>query len=133
MEKIFKTELNGREYRLEGWFENCHDGFNHFGTLIRDWTSVCGDKKIHYINRTWERFTFESVLLHTINDCEGKCRKRIEKYVKGNLGKKKVTPQVKAIVDNIINGTQKELELSGDLELLEVCKNFRKQIKEFSE
>lgn len=41
--------------------EDTRSGFRHLATLYRDYV-VIGKAKCTYINRTWERFTFESVL-----------------------------------------------------------------------
>lgn len=37
------------------------NGFKHEATLLRNNYSVC-ETKICYLNRTWERFTYESVI-----------------------------------------------------------------------
>ena len=47
--------------KLVARYGDSRDGFNHFATLYKG-GAVLGEAKIHYINRTWERYEFESVL-----------------------------------------------------------------------
>jgi len=42
-------------------------GFKHTATLCRNGYEVL-KTKINYYNRTWERFTYEDVLIKTINN-----------------------------------------------------------------
>jgi hypothetical protein len=42
-------------------FKKARDGFNHEAILLRDGREI-DRTKIHYINRTWESYEFESVL-----------------------------------------------------------------------
>lgn len=42
-------------------------GFKHQATLCRNGGSIA-TSKICYLNRTWERFTYESILNKIIND-----------------------------------------------------------------
>ena len=41
--------------------QNTRNGFRHIGTLLRDGQEI-GSAKCTYLNRTWERYQFESVL-----------------------------------------------------------------------
>ena len=49
--------------------EKTRYGFRHLATLCIDGKEVEKDKACYY-NRTWERFEFQSVLLHVVNKAE---------------------------------------------------------------
>ena len=52
---------NGREYNIvnEYWETSC--AWGHKSTLIAPWGEV-ESRKVKYINRTWERYTYESCM-----------------------------------------------------------------------
>jgi len=68
-------------------FGDSRDGFNHFATLY-DHGFPEETVKIHYINRTWERYEFQSVLQKLVektgklSDTE---KANLEEYLKGDL------------------------------------------------
>jgi hypothetical protein len=47
--------------------EDTRSGFRHVATLLKNGSEKASATK-SYLNRTWERFTFESVLLKLVND-----------------------------------------------------------------
>lgn len=57
--KVFKVNKN---IEMIASYKNARDGFNHFATLMYNGNDV-ETVKSHYINRTWESYEFESVLL----------------------------------------------------------------------
>ena len=46
--------------------KNTRNGFKHVATLCSNGSAVCATK-VCYINRTWERFEYESVLEQLID------------------------------------------------------------------
>ena len=56
--QIFKLDEN---YTVVCETKDTRNGFKHEATLLRNNYSVC-ETKICYLNRTWERFTYESVI-----------------------------------------------------------------------
>lgn len=48
--------------------EGTRNGFKHTAVLLSNGSSVGKETKICYLNRTWERFTYESVLFQAINN-----------------------------------------------------------------
>jgi hypothetical protein len=60
--KIFNLDT---EYTVVCDTQDTRSGFKHVATLCRNGYEVC-KTKICYYNRTWERFTYESVLQHLI-------------------------------------------------------------------
>lgn len=57
------------------------NGFKHTAVLCKNGVLI-GETKINYLNRTWERFTYESVLLKIIDlYFEGQDRDKYRKIV----------------------------------------------------
>ena len=52
---------------IEAWHEDTRSGFRHIAVLRIDWAEV-DRTKATYLNRTWERFEFESVVVKLINE-----------------------------------------------------------------
>jgi len=52
-------------YEVVCWGERTRYGFRHLAVLMKDGEEVCRDKVCYY-NRTWERYTFETVLSNVI-------------------------------------------------------------------
>lgn len=73
---------------VHAWFEDCRDGFNHKATC--DEFPDCGTVKIHYINRTWEREPFDTV----INKMVDKIKDGLQKCVRKNRLRKFALDQV---------------------------------------
>lgn len=53
-------------------YGDSRDGFNHFATLYNKEGGILGEAKIHYINRTWESYDYQSVLRRLLNDKSGR-------------------------------------------------------------
>lgn len=69
----FSAIINGNEYRLTCYYQSTRTGFRHLCFL----TSMCEDgapstkdyiAKCTYINRTWERYAYETVLREAVNE-----------------------------------------------------------------
>lgn len=56
------------------------NGFKHVATLCRNGYEIA-KAKICYLNRTWERFTYEDVLIKVVND-NFETGKGLEVYLK---------------------------------------------------
>jgi hypothetical protein len=52
--------------------KDTRNGFKHVATLLKNGVSIY-DTKIRYLNRTWERFQYESVLLKVVDDFIAQC------------------------------------------------------------
>lgn len=68
----FTVTINNTEYELTCYYQSTSTGFRHLCFL----TSMCKDgepstkdyiAKCVYYNRTWERYTYESVLREAVN------------------------------------------------------------------
>ena len=65
--EIRRKSINGHIYELVNEWGNCRDGFNHFTTILRDGIEQV-EHKVHYINRTWERYEFETCMRGAVNE-----------------------------------------------------------------
>ena len=72
--QVFEAEVNGKEYTFTCYGQGTSYGFRHICTLGYNNTTECryvkGDilAKACYYNRTWERFTYETVLARGIEN-----------------------------------------------------------------
>ena len=62
--KIFKLD---KKYSIVCEWQNTRNGFRHVAILHLDGKEIYRTKKT-YINRTWESFEFESVLIKLVDD-----------------------------------------------------------------
>ena len=59
-------------------------GFKHTASLCKNGQSIY-ETKICYLNRTWERFEYESILLKVVDDFIAQCDKQKYREVIKNL------------------------------------------------
>lgn len=52
---------NGREYNIVNEYWETSHAWGHKSTLIAPWGEV-ESRKVKYLNRTWERYTYESCM-----------------------------------------------------------------------
>lgn len=67
-EQRFFAEVNGRDYAFYCHTTYTRNGFCHTVETCVDGTFL-RDTKVSYINRTWERFTYETALKSAIAKC----------------------------------------------------------------
>lgn len=60
--KVINIDVNGHKVVFLCYFRNTRSGFAHDAELFIDGFRY-GDATCHYLNRTWERWNFESVCL----------------------------------------------------------------------
>lgn len=65
----FDACVNGRDYNFHCYTTNTRNGFCHTVQVWVDWENVISDTKVSYINRTWERFDYETALKRAIAKC----------------------------------------------------------------
>ena len=64
--KIRSMNINGRSIRFYNEHRDTRNGFAHDTTLMID-GKVMQRATIRYINRTWERYGFQSVMLEAVD------------------------------------------------------------------
>lgn len=62
-------------------WKSTRSGFKHTANLCKNGYSIY-ETKICYLNRTWERFEYESILKKIIRNCNYFTGKEKEKYLK---------------------------------------------------
>ena len=67
--RIYNYEANGHHFEFICKDRDTRNGFAHDATLIcdgGDWDPLEGT--CHYLNRTWERYTYQSVMQKVVGD-----------------------------------------------------------------
>ncbi len=57
-------------YQIQCRSERTRYGFRHLAKVIDTHYNVAGEAKVCYYNRTWESFTFESVIRRALETCK---------------------------------------------------------------
>ena len=74
MSKAFTTQQKGQKYTVICVWEKTRNGFRHTAEVQNEHGYTLNYAKCSYLNRTWERYEFESVIhkvldgLHLTND-----------------------------------------------------------------
>ena len=79
--KIFKLD---DMYSVVCVFKGTRSGFKYTATLMKNGLQVA-ETKICYLNRTWERFEYESVLIKLIDNNFSGSENEIYKYAVKDL------------------------------------------------
>ena len=68
IKKINKSEyiVNGKKYEFMNYTKYNRNGFNHNSTFYVNGMYL-GESNIHYVNRTWESFKYQTSMLGVIN------------------------------------------------------------------
>lgn len=91
--QYFTAKVNGKEYEFRCYTTWTRNGFCH---TVQNRTFSVSDTKVSYLNRTWERFTYESAL-----------NRAIDKLLKETYLSKEVVEEIRA---QIIDGKAAEVE-----------------------
>lgn len=100
MLKFHCFDYNGHHYSIYYESKNTRNGFKHIASISKD-DGILITYTCHYINRTWERYTYESVLHKAINGTLGYYGKDFTHSKRGR--KTYITPtseQCEAILHN---------------------------------
>ena len=87
---IVKKTVNGNEYEFVNSFRGNRSGFVHETTLFRN-GRMEGANKIQYYNRTWECYTYQSVMKGLVSALLEDCRNAWETAWKNAHGIKRLT------------------------------------------
>jgi len=61
---MIEIVIGDKKYVFFNRYENCRDGFNHHSEVFAGHLSARA--KCHYINRTWESYTYQSVMRQAV-------------------------------------------------------------------
>lgn len=88
--ELKNMEVNGHRVEFINEFVDCRDGFAHETTMYLD-----GDYKnsarCKYLNRTWERYRYQSVMCSAVYDLIDARKDRLMDMFKAEKGYKKMT------------------------------------------
>lgn len=76
--------IDNRTYTFVNEFINRRDGFNHKTTLLCNGVELVTNN-VHYINRTWECYTYETSMRGAVNTLiDSKLNRHIARYKEEN-------------------------------------------------
>ena len=78
--KFFTAKVNGEEIEFRCHTTDTRNGFCHTAHYC-GWDYVITDSKISYYNRTWERFTYESVLQRAIDKLPAEIQQKVRDQI----------------------------------------------------
>ncbi len=87
---IIKKTVNGNEYEFVNSFRGNRSGFVHETTLFRNGRYE-GETKIQYYNRTWECYTYQSVMKRLVSGLLEYCEEAYKTAWKDTHGVKRLT------------------------------------------
>lgn len=67
--ELKKFEVEGKEVEFVNQYRNTRNGFAHDTTMFIDGRKVA-EHTCHYLNRTWERYEFQTVMMCAVRDVE---------------------------------------------------------------
>lgn len=101
--ELKKFNIGADEVEFANEYQNCRDGFNHRSVLFIN-RHFIAETKVHYINRTWERYHFQTSMLKAVRIAMEVREERIKDNYRWTnnisriVGKRK--EEVQAIIDN---------------------------------
>ena len=108
--QYFTAKVNGKEYEFRCYTTWTRNGFCH---TVENRTYNVSNTKVSYLNRTWERFTYETAL-----------NRAIDKLLKETYLTKEVVEEIRA---QIIDGKAAEEEQKAE-EQFEAFKNLHDRL-----
>jgi hypothetical protein len=67
MSKLVEISIGDRKYSFRNRYGNSNHGFNHFTEVYLNGCCI-GKNRCHYINRTWESYTYQSVMTQAVEN-----------------------------------------------------------------
>ena len=93
--ELRKIKIDGKEVEFANQFRGTRSGFAHDTTMFIDGRRVA-EHTCHYLNRTWERYTYQTVMKCAVDEViEKEMAYLKERFLRVN-GYKKMTAQRKA-------------------------------------
>lgn len=90
MSNIREFTINGDHIMFINRFRNTRNGFAHDTEFL--YNGVClVETTCHYINRTWENYAYQTVMLSAIHEAMEACKERCKRNFKALNGYSKMT------------------------------------------
>ena len=105
-------EIGDNKYMFECEYVNSRDGFSHVCTLWHDGHAI-STNRVHYLNRTWEAYRFQSVMLGCVRNEMDYIMDKAKRDYKEENGLTRLVDKRKEDVENTIRNSKeyKEMEL----------------------
>lgn len=100
--EIKKITVNGKEYEFVNSSRNTRSGFAHDTTLLINGV-VKTENTCHYINRTWECYRYQTVMMGAVRELINDRRIRLERKYKEDNGFSRLTDKRRLELENIFN------------------------------
>lgn len=98
--EIKKFTVNGKEYEFVNSSRNTRSGFAHDTTLFINGVENA-EHTCHYLNRTWECYTYQTVMMGAVRELINDRRIRLERKYKEDNGFSKLTDKRRLELENI--------------------------------
>lgn len=92
--ELKKLNVQGKEVEFVNAWRGTRSGFKHETTMFVDGVRV-GEDVCHYINRTWERYTYQTVMRSAVYRLLENREAWLKNRFMEEKGYKKLTPQRK--------------------------------------
>lgn len=108
--QLFKTNHNGNEYEFVCAYKNTRNGFKHECKLFINgcWET---EATCNYLNRTWERYTYQSVMYSAISNLIEERTNWLKDNFKSENGYEKMTKKRNEEFQIILDADEKIAEL----------------------
>lgn len=107
---IIRFKINENEYTLVGEYWEKSRGWGHEATLLLNDVEI-NSARITYINRTWEKYTFRSVMQKVVNNLLENMKEDFINGYKEMMDIKRLTKQKRKEIVDTWEGFQEVKEL----------------------
>jgi hypothetical protein len=111
---LHRLAIDGREVIFINTWRGTPSGFVHETELYIDgWAATAA--KCHYINRTWERYSYQSVMLQAVHNLQQQETEREKQLFRNIMGIRNIMPRHKALLEEHLK-TSKTLSIYKKIE-----------------
>ncbi len=100
--EIKEFTVTGAKVQFVNEFRGTRSGFAHDTTLFINGYK-CATATCHYLNRTWERYTYQSVMRKVVCELRERRREWLKEAFKAEKGYKKLTAERKVEFNTYVN------------------------------
>ena len=101
--EIRKFEIDGKQVEFVNQSRGTRSGFAHDTTIFIGGCNY-GEATCHYLNRTWERFTYQTVMRKVVNNLMDELEYRLKVNFKEYKGYKQMTAKRQAEFEEFLKG-----------------------------
>lgn len=103
--ELKKMEINGVQVEFVNTSRGTRYGFAHDTVLFIDGAQRA-EATCHYLNRTWERYTYQSVMRKAVYELAERLEERLRDTFKAERGYAKMTAKRQAEFAEVLNGNE---------------------------